>query len=784
MKRVELLAPAGDYNALLNAVNAGCDAVYLGGKNFGARAYAPNFDYEDLEKALEFCHLRDVKVYVTVNTLILNEEMDKLVEYIGFLYSIGVDAVIVQDLGVLKFLRENYPDFEVHASTQMTVHNLEGVRELAERGVSRVILSRELTLEEIRHIASNSPIDVEVFVHGAMCVSYSGQCFMSSLIGGRSGNRGRCAQPCRLKYSLVNKHGNILKENLHLLSMVDLCTIEHIPLLIEAGVSSFKIEGRMKSPEYVASVVKAYREAINSYYEGRAFDSTKDMEEMAKVFNRGFSTGYLFERKPSKMSYVTPKNIGVPVAEVVKTKGREVKVRLLQDIRKGDGISDSKGEKGHRIQEIIKNGQKVDVAFKGEIVTLYLDFYPKEKDILNKTYDYLLNESLKNLPEKKVPVKIYAELKKEMPFVVRVEDGIFFGKANSGSIPQVAKKVSIEEDFLKDKLSQIGDTPFYPEKVVVSLDKGLFMPVKDIKETRRKAIDELKLKKLAFYQREKLQKKVKLPERREKSESPVLTFYTDKLNHLEIAVSLGIQYVYFDYKLNESILKQAVKLLEGKDTVLVAAFPSILREEMKDIERQLQLLRELDIRNILVSNLGLYHILKNSDFRLFIDYPLNVFNSLAVEYFNAYAVTLSYELTLEQMKDIAKRSDIKFEAVIYGHLPLMTTEYCPIRNLVGCDRAKCEKGYYFLKDRKGKLMPIKNNGFCRIQILNGDVLFMANYMEELKKSGLSFLRINDTIEEDEEIEKILQMHIKALEGEKIEVPEGNYTKGHFYRGVL
>ncbi|MGB9808844.1 MAG: peptidase U32 family protein, partial [Caldanaerobacter sp.] len=226
MKRVELLAPAGDYNALLNAVNAGCDAVYLGGKNFGARAYAPNFDYEDLEKALEFCHLRDVKVYVTVNTLILNEEMDKLVEYIDFLYSIGVDAVIVQDLGVLKFLRENYPDFKVHASTQMTVHNLEGVRELAERGVSRVILSRELTLEEIRHIASNSPIDVEVFVHGAMCVSYSGQCFMSSLIGGRSGNRGRCAQPCRLKYSLVSKHGNILKENLHLLSMVDLCTIE------------------------------------------------------------------------------------------------------------------------------------------------------------------------------------------------------------------------------------------------------------------------------------------------------------------------------------------------------------------------------------------------------------------------------------------------------------------------------------------------------------------------------------------------------------------------------
>jgi putative protease len=784
MKKVELLAPAGSYSALISAVNAGCDAVYLGGKNFGARAYAPNFDYEELKKALEFCHLRDVKVYVTLNTLILNEEMKEFAEYVDFLYSIGVDAVIVQDLGVLKFLRENYPNLSVHASTQMTIHNLEGVQELAERGVSRVILSRELTLEEIRHIASNSPIDIEVFVHGAMCVSYSGQCFMSSLIGGRSGNRGRCAQPCRLKYSLVDKRGSILRENLHLLSMVDLCTIEHIPLLIEAGVSSFKIEGRMKSPEYVASVVRAYREAIDSYYDGKTFDTIKAMEEMAKVFNRGFSSGYLFEKKPSVMSYITPKNIGVPVAEVIKTKGREVKVRLLQDIRKGDGISDSKGEKGHRIQEIIKNGKKVDMAFKGEVVALYLDFYPKEKEILNKTYDHFLNESLKNLQERKVPVKIYAEFKKGRPFVVRVEDGIFFGEANSESIPELAKKVSIEEDFLKNKLSQIGDTPFYPEKIVVNLDKGLFMPVKDIKETRRKAIDELKFKKLAFYQREKLQKEVNLPEGEEKNENPVLTFYTDKLNHLEIAVSLGIQYIYFDYKLNESILKQAVKLLRGKDTVLVAAFPSILREEMKDMKRQLQLLRELDIRNILVSNLGLYHILKNKDFRLFIDYPLNVFNSLAVECFNAYAVTLSYELTLEQMKDIAKRSDIKFEAVIYGRLPLMTTEYCPIRNVLGCDRAKCEKGYYFLKDRKGKLMPIKNNGFCRIQILNGDVLFMANHMEELKKSGLSFLRINDTIEDDEEIERILQIHVKALEGEKIEIPEGNYTKGHFYRGVL
>ncbi len=300
MKKVELLAPAGDYEALMSAVNAGCDAVYLGGKNFGARAYATNFDHDDLKAALEFCHLRDVKVYVTVNTLVANEEFEKLVNYLDFLYSIGVDAVIVQDMGVLKFLRENYPGLKVHASTQMTVHNLEGVQELAEKGVSRVILSRELTLKEIKDIVQNSNIEVEVFVHGALCVSYSGQCFMSSILGGRSGNRGRCAQPCRLKYSLVDKEGKVLEKDLHLLSMTDLCTIENIPNLIEAGVTSFKIEGRMKNAEYVASVVKAYREAIDCFYEGKAFDSGKAIEEMSRIFNRGFSSGYLFGVKPPK----------------------------------------------------------------------------------------------------------------------------------------------------------------------------------------------------------------------------------------------------------------------------------------------------------------------------------------------------------------------------------------------------------------------------------------------------------------------------------------------------
>ena len=783
MKKVELLAPAGDYEALTSAVNAGCDAVYLGGKNFGARAYATNFDYDDLKSAVEFCHLRDVKVYVTVNTLVANEEFEKLVNYLDFLYSIGVDAVIVQDMGVLKFLRENYPDLKVHASTQMTVHNLEGVQELAEKGVSRVILSRELTLKEIKDIVQNSNIEIEVFVHGALCVSYSGQCFMSSILGGRSGNRGRCAQPCRLKYSLVDKEGKVLEKDLHLLSMADLCTIEHIPKLIEAGITSFKIEGRMKNAEYVASVVKAYREAIDSFYEGRTFDSGKAIEEMSRIFNRGFSTGYLFGVKPSKMSYLSPKNTGVAAAEVISVTSRTSRLRLLRDIAKGDGISNEKGEKGQKVEIIFKNGKKVDRAYEGDIIELPLKFYVKEGEILNKTYDVLLNDKLKNLLSKKIPIKIYAELKKDKPLYIKIQEGIHTVEVYSDEISQIAEKVSIEEDFLKDKLTQINDTAFYVEEIEVVVEKGLYMSVKGIKEARRKAIEMLEKRKLDYYKREEKHTFFILPSFKEKKEEVSLTFYTDKVEHLKIASQLGIEYVYFNYKLDVKLLKKGLELIKDSKTTVIPAFPSILREEIKRIKPQLEFLQDMGINKILVSNLGLYHIAKNYDFEIFIDYPLNIFNNLAVDYFKPYAVTLSYELTLEQIKDIAKRSDVKFEALIYGRLPLMTMEYCPIRNLVGCDRERCEKGYYFLKDRKGKLMPLKSNGFCRMQILNADVLFMVS-IKELKQAGLSFLRIHDTIEEDEEIEKVLKMHIEALKGNEIEILEGKYTKGHFYRGVL
>ena len=315
---IELLAPAGSIEALKAAVESGADAVYLSGQMFGARAYANNFDEQGLKEAIEFAHLRNVKIHVTVNTLVDNAEIPELVEYLRYLYEVGADAILVQDFGVAKIAHEIVPDLPMHASTQMTVNNLAGVLALQELGFSRVVLSREVTLKDIRHICRNCNVEIEVFAHGALCVCYSGQCLMSSMIGGRSGNRGRCAQPCRLPYSLVDKNGqNVLKDaGQYLLSPRDMNTIELD--LIEAGVASLKLEGRMKKPEYVAVVVNSYRQKIDAFYQKT--DLVEDVQKnLSQIFNRDFTTAYL-EKKQGKfmMSDKRPNNRGRLIGRVVR----------------------------------------------------------------------------------------------------------------------------------------------------------------------------------------------------------------------------------------------------------------------------------------------------------------------------------------------------------------------------------------------------------------------------------------------------------------------------------
>jgi putative protease len=365
MNKIELLAPGGSIESMYAAVQTGCDAIYMGGSKFSARAYANNLSDEELIKAVDYCHLYDVKVYIALNTLIKEVELEEALDYSRFLYKIGVDALIIQDFGLFAAIKKEMPGFELHASTQMTIHNGEGALFLKELGFKRIVLSRELSLEEIKYISTDLNVETEVFVHGALCISYSGQCLMSSVIGGRSGNRGRCAQPCRLPYTIINKSTQETREG-YLLSPKDTCTIDEIKALIESTTSSLKIEGRMKKPEYVAGVVSSYRKAIDSVYSNSSFENKPHKEILTQLFNReGFSKAYLRGNiGKDMMAYNFPRNTGVLLGKVEK----DLRIKLSKDISVGDGIRTD--ENGFIITNIIKDKESCDFARKGDIVQL------------------------------------------------------------------------------------------------------------------------------------------------------------------------------------------------------------------------------------------------------------------------------------------------------------------------------------------------------------------------------------------------------------------------------
>ena len=437
---IELLAPAGSREALTAAVESGADAVYLAGNMFGARAYADNFDEEGLREAIAFAHSRDVRVHVTVNTIVRDEEMEALSRYLHFLYEAGADAALVQDLGVYRLARQAAPGLPLHASTQMTVHNLEGVLLLQEMGFERVVLSRELSLEDIRYITAHCQAEIETFVHGALCVCYSGQCLMSSMIGGRSGNRGRCAQPCRLPYTLVDETGaDVLGKDAgqFLLSPKDLKTIELLPELLESGIASLKIEGRMKRPEYVAVVVDAYRRAIDAVEAGRGLPSAaEDEKALAQIFNRDFTTAYLKERPGrTMMSDSRPNNRGLLVGRVLendRTAGR-VKLKLSGDLAEGDQLDfwvKVGGRKTATVTDICdKKGRSCPAAKAGEEVTLPLDAPVKPHDRVFKVFDAHLMEKARGFFRAGAPVR-------RVPVAAHVRVRLLAGRAPSALSPR------------------------------------------------------------------------------------------------------------------------------------------------------------------------------------------------------------------------------------------------------------------------------------------------------------------------------------------------------------
>ncbi|MCL2766441.1 MAG: U32 family peptidase, partial [Peptococcaceae bacterium] len=503
----ELLAPAGDWESMVAAVANGADAVYLGGKLFSARASAGNFDRQDIKRAVEYAHIRGAKVYVTVNTLIADDELSGAIKFLHYLQQVAVDAVIVQDLGLIRLSRQVLPELPLYASTQMTVNNSEAALLLRDYGLQRMVLAREMSLEEIKEVIRLSGVETEVFVHGALCFCYSGQCLLSSLIGGRSGNRGRCAQPCRLPYTLVNEDGRMLADpksiGKHLLSPRDLNLSNYISDLCQAGITSLKIEGRMKRPEYVATVVRVYRALLDRVAadDGGGYQVLEEeSRDLTQIFNRDFTPGYIFQN-PGRdlMSYKRPNNRGLFLGRI-KSFNKNLhmaEILLEQPLRKGDGIEvwiTDRGRAAGTVGRIIRGKSQVEYAKAGETVLLDMPGRVFSGDRVFKTNDsVLIRRAVKTFTEgkehKKVPLVFEATALLDKPLSLRITDPSGNVAESTASIPgKPAIDRPITEKFIKKQLLRLGSTPYSLSEFYCQLAESIMIPVSEINEARRQAV--------------------------------------------------------------------------------------------------------------------------------------------------------------------------------------------------------------------------------------------------------------------------------------------------------
>jgi len=822
MKNIELLAPAGNFEALAAAVESGADAVYLGGNKFNARAFADNFDGETLSRAVGFAHIRGVKVFVTVNILLSDRELPEALEYIGFLYIIGVDAVIVQDIALLKLAAKAFPDMELHCSTQMTVHNAAGARYFASLGAKRIVLSRELPLPEVREISSASGVETEVFIHGALCVSYSGQCLMSSLIGGRSGNRGRCAQPCRRKYSFYNfDTGRVEEKNQgkHILSTRDLNTYNRLGELIRSGVSSLKIEGRMKKPEYVAIVVKHYRDALDRIA-GSGGDAPAEAEyELKSAFNREFTEGYLFGRRNSGIvSIERPDNRGVAIGRIAGRKGDMAAVRIEEGfLNDGDGIEiiSPGGSTGTIISGIRVKGQPVKTAKKGDIAEIFVRGRVEAGDLVSKTYDSVLNKKAREeySPEnrRKLHVSCGLEIKVGENPVITVEDrdGNSVSYTDGDKVEAAVKSPTSAEKML-EQLGKTGDTPYLLEVKAAAIDGNCFMPVKQINRLRREVLLLLSEKRKAVKVRPSVRMdpvsavESLLPEKRVGGDiAPEYIAGVRSRESAESALGAGADTIYLLGGVYKGDIEADAAALAGLCSAggksLFYVLPNIVRQNELEIlrERLEKIVEKADASSfgLVLSAAGQQELVRQLGIERFrINYSFNIFNAVAASHLageGAEVIGLSPELTLPQIRAISSRCPVPVESVVYGYMPVMTTEYCPMSiQKSDCNQmGGCKVSNYGIIDEKRKIFRLVSLEPCRIQLVNSDVLLLAEGLEDITGSGVTRLRGDFYFESPEETGNIIKLYRNyknmGREDRKLveEIKAKGFTKGHFYRGV-
>ncbi|AEE13740.1 peptidase U32 [Thermodesulfobium narugense DSM 14796] len=795
----ELLSPAGDFETLKAAIFAGADAVYFGAKNFSARSSAKNFDKEEIKSAILFAHERNVKCYITVNTLIKDSEFYECMKLIEQLCDLKADAIIVQDLGLIYKIREEFPNLEIHASTQTTTTSLHGAKFLKGLGVSRVILARELSLFEISEIAE--VIDTEIFVHGALCYSYSGQCLMSSLIGGRSGNRGRCAQPCRMEYSLLN--GESLIETGHLLSMKDLCLYPILPEILKTKIKSLKIEGRLKSRTYVANVTRIYRNALDSIQEmyssgnQKIFKPSKsDLDDLAECFNRTFTTynikAPIHQRRHSQMKLIKnkentfmdssrPNNRGLFIGRITTSENK----LYFEPLR-----------------ECSKNDCFVIFSSQGNITLESNDFYIKDKKVFISNYKIrskilegdrvfrvrsgILEERANEIFRRSIKryrVKVNIELDSDK-IIVKADNKQkrLVKKINL----EIAKKYPTTKEILSEKINT-QDHPFYFE-INLENNKNLMLPLSSIKEIKKFLLErEEKPNKENKFYLEKLT--IKKPERVNINSNFV--FRVSCLKDLEIALENGAKTIIFGpegykekFPYKPEIFTEAGKMIEDTKGQMIISTPRIVRKEFEVIT---EIIKKQENPIILVANTAMLEFVLSEGISFVIDHSLNVFNSYALQlmsYLGASMVHVSNELNLDEISNL--KTNIPIEITAYGNLEMMVSEGCVLFSKSQCS-SLCKDRDFCLKDNKVKY-PVFIDESCRTHILNAHTQNLINEKDTLLDLNLK-LRIDLRATNESLVPKVISAFLSKSRDLNISDFSSNnkeklyFTKGHIFRGV-
>ena len=715
MKKIELLSPAGNYESLESAIKGGCDAVYIGGVSFGARKFAKNFTNEEIEKAVKLCHLFGVKLFVTVNTIIYDEEIDEVIEYVRFLHKVGVDALIVQDIGLMSLIHHKFPNIEMHSSTQS--HNIDdySLTAMKKLGCTRCVLARELTIDEIRRLKTD--IEKEVFIHGALCISYSGECLFSALNGNRSGNRGECTGSCRLPYNLYRDDKLIVK-NKYLLSTKSLCTLPKLDEILDSDVNSLKIEGRMKSKEYTSYVSKTYKDYMNEYFIiGNKEVNSTTIENLKKLYSREFTLGNIFRDK--LMNTDTSNHIGVVIGKVINIDSSKIKILLDKELNLGDGIRFGNNE-GLIVNKLYDKNGKLVSSIKNGICFIDNKVNLKEKDIVRKTLDSNLIKEINGYEYPKIPIRISAKAFVGDKLFVSITDNENHFEVY-GNVIEKALNSPTTKDRIESQLLKLGDTPFSGE-AIVETDNETFIPIQELNELRReltsKLIDARENKKKEF-----IEKEYEIVSKESIDSFNVNVLVRNEEQLVEV-LKYKVNYVYVtDYDL----------YIKYKHLGNIYYVTDRVKEK-----------HNFNNDNLLCTSLSAVYKYKDNN-NIISDSYLNVVNSYSVNYLKDLGVKqvcLSYEIYNNHIP-----TD-NTEVIVYGKPTLMI-----IKNDI-IDNYDSNSKYYLENVKDNKFRVVKGDNYTSIYHYK-DVNYIDN-INTYRKKGINSFRIELLDEDGSSISKIME----------------------------